>query len=231
MFHPPQAAEHQLADALACEVELGGDPCERRLLAVEPEPQLEDEPLTLRERAQRRPYLLRCERCRRLLERLGRLRILEQVRELAVVVLTDGLVQRRGYVCRCQRLLDLPAREPGGLGELVLGRTAPELGFEPVRLARKPLLPRDDVNRQPDRPALCRDRALHRLADPPDGVGGELVATAPVELLDRAGQAERALLDQIEERQAASLGTLVDRDDPPKGRLDHPPPRPRVGAL
>src|SRR5207244_13154141 len=50
MFHPSQAAEHQLADALACEVELGGDTCERSLLAVEPEPQLEDEPLTLRER-------------------------------------------------------------------------------------------------------------------------------------------------------------------------------------
>src|SRR3989440_10120845 len=125
MFHPSQAAEHQLADALACEVELGGDTCERSLLAVEPEPQLEDEPLTLRERAQRRPYLLRCERRRRLLECLGRLRILEQVREFAVVVLTDGLVQRCGYVCRCQRLLDLPAREPGRLGELALCRTAP----------------------------------------------------------------------------------------------------------
>src|SRR3954451_16936186 len=138
MFHPSQAAEHQLAGALACEVELGEDTCERSLLAVEPEPQLEDEPLTVRERAQRRPDLLRCEGCRRLLECLGRLRILVQFRELAVVVLTDGLVERRGYVCRCQGLLDLPAREPGGLGELVLCRTAPELGFEPVRLARKP---------------------------------------------------------------------------------------------
>src|SRR5437868_2132755 len=82
--------------------------------------------------------------------------------------------------------------------EVELSRSAPELGFEPVRLARMPLLPRDDVNRLPDRAALCRERALHRLADPPDGVGGELAATAPVELLDRAGQAERALLDQIE---------------------------------
>ena len=145
--------------------------------------------------------------------------------------MTDGLVQRRGYVCRCQRLLDLPAREPGGLGELVLCRTAPELGFEPARLARKPLLPRDDVQRQPDRPALGRDRALHRLPDPPDGVGGELVATAPVELLDRARQAERALLDQIEERQATSAETFGDRDDQAQVRLDHQSPRRGVAAL
>src|SRR4051794_15352422 len=44
-----------------------------------------------------------------------------------------------------------------------------------------------------------------RLADPPGGVGGELEALAPVELLDRVHQAEVALLDEVEQRQAGRL--------------------------
>src|SRR5205814_8408625 len=52
-----------------------------------------------------------------------------------------------------------------------------------------------------------------RLADPPGGVGGELEATAPVEFLDRADQAEVALLDQVEQREATARVALGDRDD------------------
>ena len=58
------------------------------------------------------------------------------------------------------------------------------------------------VGQLPDR--SCRRCARHRLADPPGGVGRELVAAAIVELLDRADQPQRALLDQVQERQAAA---------------------------
>ena len=79
----------------------------------------------------------------------------------------------------------------------------------------------DDVDRDPDRAALVGERAGDRLADPPGGVGRELEAAAPVELLDGAHQAERALLDQVEEGQAAAAVALGDRDDEPQVGLDH----------
>ena len=63
------------------------------------------------------------------------------------------------------------------------------------------------------------------------GVGRELVAAAPVELLDGADQAERPFLDQVEERQALVAVVLRDRDDEAQVGLDHPLLRLGVAAL
>jgi len=80
---------------------------------------------------------------------------------------------------------------------------------------------------EPDRAALVGERTGDRLADPPGGVGRELEAHLVVELLDRADQAEIALLNQVEKRYAG-LGvvpgdrhheTEVALDQPPLGRL------------
>ena len=79
----------------------------------------------------------------------------------------------------------------------------------------------DHVHRDPDRARLVGDRPRDGLADPPGGVGRELVAAPVVELLDRADQPERALLDQVEERQPAAEVALRDRDDQAQVRLDH----------
>ena len=79
----------------------------------------------------------------------------------------------------------------------------------------------DHVDGDPDRAAFVGDGARDRLADPPRGVGGELVATAVVELLDRTDQAHRALLDEVQERQPATQVGLRDRDDQAQVGLDH----------
>src|SRR5205823_2071493 len=71
----------------------------------------------------------------------------------------------------------------------------------------------DHVYGYADRTSLVGERARDRLADPPRRIGGELVAAAIVELLDRADQAERALLDQVEQRQATPDVALGDRHD------------------
>src|SRR4029079_2473775 len=89
----------------------------------------------------------------------------------------------------------------------------------------------DDVDRHPDRPCLVRERAGYRLADPPRRVRRELEAFAVVELLRRADEADRALLDQIEERQALVAVLLRDRDDEAQVRLDHLLLRAVVAAL
>jgi hypothetical protein len=77
------------------------------------------------------------------------------------------------------------------------------------------------VDRDPDRVRLVRDRALAGLADPPRRVGRELEALAVVELLDRAVQPDRAVLDQVEQRQAVALVALGDRNDQAQVRVDH----------
>ena len=84
----------ELADALARQVELVADRLERPRLALEAEPQLEDPPLALGERVERLADVLAAQRLLRLVERVGRLAVGEEVAELALVVGADGLVQR-----------------------------------------------------------------------------------------------------------------------------------------
>src|SRR5436190_1133159 len=103
---------------------------------------------------------------------------------------------------------------------LELRRLAAELDLEPPRRARQLLLTLDHVHRDANRARVVRDRALHRLPDPPRGVRRELVAAPPVELLDRAVQAQRPLLDQVQERHAEASVALGDRHDETKIRLD-----------
>ena len=79
----------------------------------------------------------------------------------------------------------------------------------------------DDVHGHADRAALVGDRAGDGLADPPGGVGGELEALAVVELLGGADEPDRALLDQVEEREALVAVALRDRDDEAEVGLDH----------
>ncbi len=61
---------------------------------------------------------------------------------------------------------------------------------------------------QPERPALVRQGVDDRLAHPPDGVGDELDALVGVEALGRLDQPDVALVDQVEEGQAAAAVAL-----------------------
>ncbi len=70
----------------------------------------------------------------------------------------------------------------------------------------------DHVDGDADGPRLVGHGAGDRLADPPRGVGGELVTLGVVELLDRADQAQVALLDQVQEEHAAAGVALGQRD-------------------
>ena len=103
-----------------------------------------------------------------------------------------------GISIRCGDLLDrrlaaeLLDQHAGGAGQLVDGL--------------------DHVHRDADGARLVGDGAGDRLADPPGGVGGELVAAAVLELVHRLHQADVALLDQVEELQAA-VGVLLGDGD------------------
>ena len=110
---------------------------------------------------------------------------------------------------------------PGDLGDLLGGGLAAQLGDELALGAADLVELLDHVHRDADRARLVGQGAGDRLADPPGRVGRELEALAVVELLGRADQPERALLDQVEERQALVAVVLGDRDDQAQVGLDH----------
>ena len=99
------------------------------------------------------------------------------------------------------------------LGDLLDRRLAAELLEQAARDADQPVDRLDHVDRDADRAGLVGDGARDRLADPPRGVRGELVALLVVELLDRPDEADVAFLDQVQERHAAADVLLGDRDD------------------
>ena len=146
----------------------------------------------------------------------------EQIAERGRLLLADGAVEARHdarRVAQREHLLELQAR---CLGDLVVGRRAPELGCELALRGGHLALALGDVRRQADRAPAVVQRALDRLPDPQRRVGREAEALAPVELLHGADQSEDALLDQVEQRQIADALVLAgDRDDEPQVRVDH----------
>ena len=145
--------------------------------------------------------------------RLGRA-VLDHVAQLGVAVLAQRLGQR-------QRL----GPEAQGLDELVLGHLdldaelgqrgrAAQLQLEAGLGLLHPGQRVAGVDGEADGAAGVGDAAGDGLADPPGGVGGELEALAPVELLDGVHQAEVALLDQVEQRAGPRPGTSW-RSTPP----------------
>ena len=211
-----------LPDPLARHVERPAHLLQRvRALAGEAEAHLDHLALALGQRGQRAAQVLPAQVLGGLLERrLGGL-VLDEVTELGVVLLADRLLQRDRLLGHAQHVAHLAH---GGLelgGDLLGRRLAPEL-LDELALDVDDLVELlDHVDGDADRPALVGDRARHRLADPPRGVGGELVAAAVVELLDRADQAHRALLDEVQEGQPATQVGLGDRDDQAQVGLDH----------
>ncbi len=69
------------------------------------------------------------------------------------------------------------------------------------------------MHRDADGAGLVGDGAGDGLADPPGGVGRELVAALVLELVDGLHQADVAFLDQVQELQAAVRVLLRDGDD------------------
>ena len=221
-----------LTDALARDAERLPDLLERaRLRAVEPVPQLDHAALAVGERRQRELDVLAAQRERRRVERRLGLLVRDEVPERGVLLLADRLLERDRELRHAQDLAHLLDVDLELLGDLLRERLAPEPLDELALDVHDLVELLDHVHRDADRARLVRDRARDRLADPPRRVRRELEAAAVVELLDRADEAERALLDEVEEREPAPEIALRDRDDEPQVRLDHVLLRPHVAAL
>src|SRR5215211_6425011 len=211
-----------LADPLARHVERAADLVQRaRVLAAEAVAQLEHASLAVGEVLQRLAQRLFGEDLRgALVRRLGPL-VGDELAELGFLLVADRLLERDRRLRRALDRVDLLRVDPRDVGDLLGGGLAPQLGDELALRTADLVELLDDVDRDADRARLVGERAGDRLADPPGRVRRELEALAVVELLRRADQPERALLDQVQERQALVAVVLGDRDHQAQVGLDH----------
>src|SRR4029453_8782460 len=208
VLEPGQRLGLELAHALPRDAQLLADRLERHRVAADSEAQLDDPALPLRQRRDRLAHLASAQGVDRLLLGTVGVHVVEEVAELSILLRADGPVQRDVRLDGVERLLYVHELELGLLGQLLARRLATELGLEPRLRARELDAPLVHVRRNADRRRLVRDRALARLANPPGGVGRELEALPPVELLDGTVEPDHALLDEIQQRQVLALVAL-----------------------
>src|SRR2546421_2379165 len=157
-----------LADALAGHAERAADLLQRaRLLALEPEAQLDHLPLPLGERGERVLDVAPPQRQRGRVERRLGLLVLHEVPELGLLLLADRLLERDGELRHAQDLAYLLGRHLELVRDLVRPRLAPEPLDELALDVHDLVQLLDHVHRDPDRWRLFGDRARDRLPDPP----------------------------------------------------------------
>ena len=138
--------------------------------------------------------------------------VLDEIAELAVALVADGLIQGDRFAGVLLDLQHLLRGDVHFLGQLLRSGLAAQI-LEQLTLDAAELVDHlDHVHRDADGAGLIGHRAGDGLTDPPRGIGGELVALGVVELLDRANQAQVALLDEVQERHSAAGVTLGQRD-------------------
>ena len=142
--------------------------------------------------------------------------------ERALGVLADRHVQARHGAAGVSQGEHVGDGHLGSRGDLFVGRILRELGRQLALDPSEPTLALLDVDGQADRPRRVAEPALDALADPERRVGRELEALAPVELLGRPDQTERALLDEVAQRESESLVATGLGDDEPEVGVDQP---------
>src|SRR3990170_4196486 len=219
----PQRLRLYLADALPRHVELPPNLFQRAAPAVlQPEAQHQHLLLARRQRAEHVLHVLLEKLVRGRLRRRHRPLVLDEVAQVGVLLLTDRRLQRHGLLRDLYDLAHLVRRDLHPAADLLAGRLAPVLLHQPAADADQLVYRLHHVDGDADGARLVGDGAGDRLADPPGGVGAELVALAVVELLHRADEADVPLLDEVQERHAATDVLLGDADDEAQVGLRQP---------
>jgi hypothetical protein len=147
--------------------------------------------------------------------------VFDEVAEVRVLVVADGRLHGDGLLGDLEHLADLVLGHLHALGEFFRRGLAAHLLDHLPGDAVELVDGLDHVHRDADGARLVGDGAGDGLANPPGGVGRELVAAAVFELVHRLHQADVALLDQVQELQAAVGVLLGDGDHQAQVGLDH----------
>src|SRR5581483_1604143 len=209
-------------DAFAGDAELLADFFERMVgVHADAEAHAENAFLARGERGEDTGRRLAEVRLDRRVDRQDRVLVLDEIAEVAVLLVADRRLEADRLLGDLEDLADLLERHGELLGKFLRGRLAADL-VEHLAAGADDLVDRlDHVDGDADRARLIGDRARDRLPDPPGGIGREFVAAAVLELVDRLHQADVSFLDEVEELQAAVRIFLGDRDDQAEVRLDH----------
>ena len=158
---------------------------------------------------------------------VGRLHVRHEVANRGLAILANRRLQRDRQLGRPQRLLDPCRRAARGTRP-----PRPSDGSRPSRLASsrcaRAMLDRNSPTWTGSRMvrACSATARLDGLTNPPVGVGREAEPLPPVVLVDGPVETEVALLDEVEERQAAADVLPGDRHDQSQVALDQPSARP-----
>src|ERR1700733_1191376 len=155
--------------------------------------------------------------------RFGRrncLAIFDEVAKMRIFLLADRCFERDRFLCNLQHLANLGHRDIHPARDLFGSRLASQLLHQLTRSTNQLVDGFNHVHRNTDGPGLIGNGTRNRLANPPGGVGRELVTTTVFELIDRLHQPDVAFLDQIEELQATVGVLLGNRNDESQVSLD-----------
>jgi hypothetical protein len=138
-----------------------------------------------------------------------------------VAVVADGRMQRDGLLGHLEQRVDARDGHVHFVGDLLGRGLAAQFLGELLLGAPELVHDFDHVHRDADGAGLVGNGPGDGLANPPDGVGGELVAAPILEFLDPFHEADVAFLDQVEEGLAAVGVFLGDGDDQAQVGLGH----------
>src|SRR5439155_17876516 len=138
-----------------------------RMLAAEPVTQLEHAALAVAQVLERLAQRFLGEDLGgALVRRLGAL-VGDELAELGLLLVADGLLERDRCLSGALDRVDLLRGDARGLGDLLGGRLAAQLGGELALAAAVLVRLLDDVDGDADRARLVGERTRDRLADPP----------------------------------------------------------------
>src|SRR5215213_2282138 len=155
--------------------------------------------------------------------RVGRVHyglVFDEVAEMRILFLPDGSFQGDGLLCDLQNFTDLRDGDVHLPRDLFRARLAAEFLDQRAGGPDEFIDRLDHVNGDANSARLIRNRARYGLAYPPGRVGGKFISPPPLELIDGLHQADVALLDQVQELQAAVGVFLGDRYHEAKVRFD-----------
>ena len=139
---------------------------------------------------------------------LGHLAVGDEVPQVAVILLAHGGLQRDGVLGDLHDLGNLLLGDAQVLADLEKGRLAAQLLDQRPGGTGDPVDGLNHMDRNADGAGLVRHSPGDGLANPPGGVGGELVALGVVEFLHGLQKAHVALLDQIQQLHAPAQVVL-----------------------
>src|SRR5438874_5972924 len=211
-----------LADALARDRKARPDLLERVVRAL-PDAEAQPQHLLLprRERGEHLARLILEVQAHHRVRGRGRRLVLDEVADDRVLLLADRRLEGDRLLGDLHDPTHLVGREIHVFADLLRRGLAAHLLHQEARGAHQLVDRLYHVHGDADGARLIGDRARDRLPDPPRGVGRKLVAAPVLELLDRAHESDVALLDEVEELEAAANVPLGDRHDQAEVGLDH----------